>query len=226
VEAIGNNMFKTLFPNKAELQRMVEWGVVQSKFQNAKLKIEEKMIYNKAVKVLPKVWVQFNGLPKELCDFLIIWAVGSILGITKNVDMVFTRKHEICRLQVLVLDPNLIPQFVEVVIGESLYTLQSGWRRTLRTMNPNLWIWMTTRMVGMKKKKRQMLAKKGETYTNQLKARIMAQELERVAQKILVRIIMVQRGMCSTSKHSRSSTIKIKSDLLSQRKLIKFLFLC
>jgi hypothetical protein len=61
---------------------------------------------------------------KELCDFLIIWAVGSILGTTKNVDMVFTRKHEICRLQVLVLDPNLIPQFVEVVIGESLYTLQ------------------------------------------------------------------------------------------------------
>jgi hypothetical protein len=124
VEAIGNNMFKTLFPNKAELQRMVEWGVAQSKFQNAKLKIEEKMIYNKAVKVLPKVWVQFNGLPKVLCDFLIIWVVGSILGITKDVDMVFTRKHEICRLQVPVLDPNLIPQFVEVVIGESLYTLQ------------------------------------------------------------------------------------------------------
>jgi hypothetical protein len=66
VEAIGNNMFKTLFPNKAELQRMVEWGVAQSKFQNAKLKIEEKMIYNKAVKVLPKVWVQFNGLPKGI----------------------------------------------------------------------------------------------------------------------------------------------------------------
>jgi hypothetical protein len=96
VEAIGNNMFKTLFPNKAELQRMVEWGAVQSKFQNANLKIKEKMIYNKAVKVMPKVWVQFNGLTKELCYFLIIWAVGSILGITKDVDMVFTRKHEIC----------------------------------------------------------------------------------------------------------------------------------
>jgi hypothetical protein len=75
------------------------------------------------VKVLPKVWVQFDGLPKELCDFLIIWAVGSILGITKDVDMVFTRKYEVCRLQVLVLDPNLIPQFVDVVIGESLYSL-------------------------------------------------------------------------------------------------------
>jgi hypothetical protein len=27
-------------------------------------------------------------------------------------------------MQILVLDPNLIPQFVDVVIGESLYTLQ------------------------------------------------------------------------------------------------------
>jgi hypothetical protein len=33
--------------------------------------------------------------------------------------------------------------------------------------------------------------------------------------KIPVRIIMVQRGRCSTSKHPWSSTIKIKSDLLS-----------
>jgi hypothetical protein len=34
------------------------------------------------------------------------------------------RKYEVCRLQVLVLDHNLIPQFVDVVIGESLYLLQ------------------------------------------------------------------------------------------------------
>jgi hypothetical protein len=50
--------------------------------------------------------------------------VGSILGITKDVDMVFTRKHDICRMQVLVLDLNLIPQFVDVVIEEYHYSLQ------------------------------------------------------------------------------------------------------
>jgi hypothetical protein len=52
------------------------------------------MINNKVVKVLPRIWVQFNGLPNELCDFFIIWVVGSILGVTKDVDMVFTRKHD------------------------------------------------------------------------------------------------------------------------------------
>jgi hypothetical protein len=108
VEEIGNNIFRTIFPNKTELQHMVEWGVVQTKFQNAQLKIRERMIDNKVVKVLPRIWVQFNRLPKELCNFFIIWAVGSILGVTKDVDMVFTRKHDICHLHVLVLDPNLI----------------------------------------------------------------------------------------------------------------------
>jgi hypothetical protein len=83
-----------------------------------------RMIDNKVVKILPRIWVQFNGLPNELCDFFIIWVVGSILGMTKDVDMVFTRKHDICHLQALVLDPNLIPQFVDVVIGGCLYTLQ------------------------------------------------------------------------------------------------------
>jgi hypothetical protein len=95
VVSIGDNTFRTMFPNKAELQRMVKWGVVQTKFDNAKLKIVEKMIDNKVIKVLPKIWVQIIGHPKELCDFFIIWAVSSILGITKDVDMVFTRKHDV-----------------------------------------------------------------------------------------------------------------------------------
>jgi hypothetical protein len=45
------------------------------------------------------------------------------MGVTKAVDMKFTYKFDVCRLQVLVLDPNLIPQFVDVVIGDHLYEL-------------------------------------------------------------------------------------------------------
>jgi hypothetical protein len=74
---------------------MVEWGVVHSKFQNAKLRIKERMVDNEVHYVLPKVWVQFTGLPPHLRDYLIIWAVGSILGVSKEVDMVFTR-FDIC----------------------------------------------------------------------------------------------------------------------------------
>ncbi|XP_035823077.1 uncharacterized protein [Zea mays] len=59
-----------------------------------------------------------------MMEFLLIWAVGSILGVTKAVDMKFTNQYGICRLQVMVLDPLLIPQFIEVVIGECLFELQ------------------------------------------------------------------------------------------------------
>jgi hypothetical protein len=83
-------LLHTVFPSLPELLRMVKWGVVQSKFQNAKLQIEERMVDNEVHYILPKVWVQFTGLPPQLRDYLIICAVGSILGVTKEVDMVFT----------------------------------------------------------------------------------------------------------------------------------------
>jgi hypothetical protein len=124
VEEVGNNAFKTTFPSKGELQRMIGWGAVQSKFNNAKMVIQERGSKDRAKFTMPKIWLQFTGLPEELRDFLVIWAVGSILGITKDVGMPFTRAHEIARLQVAVLDPDLIPETADVVIGEDVYELQ------------------------------------------------------------------------------------------------------
>jgi hypothetical protein len=40
--------------------------------------------------------------------------------------MSFIRQHNRCRLQVLVLDPNLIPAYVDVVIGDYLCVEISG----------------------------------------------------------------------------------------------------
>jgi hypothetical protein len=96
-------------------------GVVHSKFQNAKLWIEERLVDNEVCYVLPKVWVQFTGLPSHLQGYLIIWAVGAILRVMKDVDMVFMRRFDICHLQVLAMNPNLIPHVVNVVIGDNLY---------------------------------------------------------------------------------------------------------
>jgi hypothetical protein len=47
-------------------------------------------------------------------DYLSIWAIGTILGVTKDVDMNFTRQYDHPRLQVLVLDLTLIPTSVDV----------------------------------------------------------------------------------------------------------------
>jgi hypothetical protein len=38
---------------------------------------------------IDKVWVQFRGLR----EFPIIWAIGSILGVSRVVDTKFTKKH-------------------------------------------------------------------------------------------------------------------------------------
>ena len=73
---------------------------------------------------IDKVWVQFRGLPKELREFPIIWTIGSILGVSRAVDTKFTKKYGRARMKVAVLDPHLIPDLVDVVIGDFVYELQ------------------------------------------------------------------------------------------------------
>jgi hypothetical protein len=68
--------------------------------------------------------VQFRGLPKELQEFPIIWAIDSILGVPRVVDIKFTKKNGRARLKVGVLNPDLIPDLVDVVIGDFVYELQ------------------------------------------------------------------------------------------------------
>jgi hypothetical protein len=64
-----------------------------------------------------------TGLPGELREFLTIWAIGTILGVTKDVDMKSMREYERARFQVMALDPSLILHSIDVVIGEYIYEL-------------------------------------------------------------------------------------------------------
>jgi hypothetical protein len=123
VEEIDQNKFKTIFPSKGEMKQMIEWGMVHTKDKKATMIIEELEGGGNVKQVIRKVWVQMSRLPSELRDFLTIWAVGTILGVTKDVDMVFTQQYNRARRQVLVLDPALIPTSVDVVIGDNVYEL-------------------------------------------------------------------------------------------------------
>jgi hypothetical protein len=104
VEEIGPNTFKTSFSSRGELQRMVEWRDVQSKDRKAVMIIEESVDGSFFKQALKHVWVQMTGLPEELRDYPTIWAIGTILGVTKEVDMKFTRALDRPWFQVLVLD--------------------------------------------------------------------------------------------------------------------------
>jgi len=103
---------------------MVRVGTVVAKCTVAKMDFETKSNPTVFKYEIPKVWVQFRGLLDDLLEFPIVWAVGSILGVTRKVDMKFVKAHEMGRIQVAVLDPSLVPDLVDIVIGDFVYELQ------------------------------------------------------------------------------------------------------
>jgi hypothetical protein len=74
--------------------------------------------------LLPKVWIRVYGLRRELCEFIDLWAVGSMLGSTQIVDMETTRKSDFGRVLVAVLNLGLIPTQLDVVIGDHYSELE------------------------------------------------------------------------------------------------------
>jgi hypothetical protein len=65
VQELGAGVFKTQFPSRSDLERMIEWGVVQTKYK-ASMQSEERSVGKEVKQILPKVWVQFTGLPRKL----------------------------------------------------------------------------------------------------------------------------------------------------------------
>jgi hypothetical protein len=92
VEEIEQSKFKATFPSKGEMKCMIEWGLIHTEDRKATLIIEELDGGSNVKQVTRKVCVQMTRLPSELRDFLTIWVVGTILGVTKDVDMSFTRQ--------------------------------------------------------------------------------------------------------------------------------------
>ncbi|WVZ95111.1 hypothetical protein U9M48_040913 [Paspalum notatum var. saurae] len=136
VEDSGDS-FTATFPSREELNRLIEWGPVVAKCVKATLTIEEKG-GNYFRFEIPKVWVQFRGLPDDmLVNFNILWAVGSALGVSRKVDLKFTREHKIARIRVGCLDPNLIPEFLSMLIGEHVYDLQFRAEKNMDPENPS-----------------------------------------------------------------------------------------
>jgi hypothetical protein len=123
VQEVDKNTFRTNFQSKGELSCMIEWGMVQTKGKLVKMVIEEGNGGSYFKQALRKVWVQMTRLPRELREYLTIWAIGMIIGVTKDVGMTFTCEFDRARFQVLVLDPSLIPHSIDMVIGEYIYEL-------------------------------------------------------------------------------------------------------
>jgi hypothetical protein len=111
LEKISNNEFKTVFPSKADLSRLVK--IVSVPIDANKglfLTFEEGSATPVDKFKLDEAWVRVSGCPYKLrCDYLALFAVGSLIGKVTEVDMAFTRKHGVVRMHVQVTSLDQIP---------------------------------------------------------------------------------------------------------------------
>ncbi|KAK1644768.1 hypothetical protein QYE76_062573 [Lolium multiflorum] len=57
---------------------------------------------------LHKVWLHVDGVPHTLRHFLGLWAVGSLLGKTVDVDLLSLRRRAVVRIQVAMIDAKVL----------------------------------------------------------------------------------------------------------------------
>jgi hypothetical protein len=62
---------------------------------------------------LQQVWVHIEGVPHTVRHFLGLWAVGSLVGTTLDVDLVSLRSLGVVRILVAMMDPKYLDKFNE-----------------------------------------------------------------------------------------------------------------
>ncbi|KAM0870550.1 hypothetical protein ACQ4PT_039945 [Festuca glaucescens] len=119
-----NNVFRVKFPNKVEAQRMKTFRTYPVLDRASDLIFEDWSALEDPLYMLPEVWLRMRGIPADVrTDFLSLWAVGTLFGKTKEVDMVHTRKHKELRLRIGCLDHTLIPETTDVFIQRGFFKL-------------------------------------------------------------------------------------------------------
>ncbi|TVU49738.1 hypothetical protein EJB05_01070, partial [Eragrostis curvula] len=119
----GNGKYLVTFPCQVELQRMVAIKRIPTDNNEGVMAFEEWSQEIKPAKKLQKVWVHVYGVPYEIRSFLPLWAVATVIGATTCVDMKYTRKAGVVRIQVAVLDVDNIPDSVDIVVDDALYEI-------------------------------------------------------------------------------------------------------
>ena len=111
------------FPSKAELHRTINFGIADLK-NNMFLKFEEFNESENFGHELPSIWMRVTNLPRVFRKYNILWAIGSLFGATQKVDLITSRKHRVGRFQVGVLNVDLVPTQMDVVIGDRYLELE------------------------------------------------------------------------------------------------------
>jgi hypothetical protein len=83
-----NNVFRVKFPNKSEAQRMKVFRTYPVPDRASDLVFEDWSALEDPLYMLHEVWLRVRGIPADVrTDFLSLWAVGTLFGKTKEVDV-------------------------------------------------------------------------------------------------------------------------------------------
>ncbi|TVU23407.1 hypothetical protein EJB05_25770, partial [Eragrostis curvula] len=122
VNQLDKNSFMVPFPSRADLQRSVAFGKADIKEHGVSLLFEEWKEEDEGAE-LDNAWIRVFLLPKKLRVYPVLWAIGSMLGATQDVDMLTTDENDFGRINVAVMDIARIPRRLEPVIGKKYYVV-------------------------------------------------------------------------------------------------------
>ena len=109
-----DNDFRVVFPTTADLIRLRRLKPVDVQGTSITMHFEDWTSRRLDKWGFFDVWIRVLGCPDTLCrDYLGLFAVGSLVGKVKEVDMKFTREHNIARMRVDCVNPRLISRYLD-----------------------------------------------------------------------------------------------------------------
>jgi hypothetical protein len=126
IQTTGTGAFIINFSSTDLLETVVNWGPMDAEAVKGKIRFEKGTDNEVYKRKIDKVWVQFRGLPREFKEFPVIWASWNYPGCTSGRGHCLYKENWQGKVESSRLDPKLIPDFVDVVIGDYVYELQFG----------------------------------------------------------------------------------------------------
>jgi hypothetical protein len=109
VEPAGDMVFRAVLPSKSDMARLRK--IKDLELESSKIFFEDWSAKQVDKWGLYDLWVRVSGCPDTLCrDYLALFALGSLVGKAKEIDMKFTREHGIVRARIDCANPKAIPR--------------------------------------------------------------------------------------------------------------------
>ena len=124
VRQMGHNIYQVQFPTRNDLERLKIFGLCRVPNSTCELTFDSWAHNPTPTSHLPEAWVRVSGIPgPHLGDFLAMWAVGDMFGITRQIDMAYTREHGVLRIRIGCLNHSKIPKQLPLFIKDGFYNL-------------------------------------------------------------------------------------------------------